>query len=75
MAIKPSLVDIVVEAARTTGNVYASNTRRLSRAGSSCSDSTLRVEMRRAVLMDELAKDENLCEMLAGRLRQFGART
>lgn len=64
--------DLVVDAARMTCAVYTSNVRRLAKLGGSASDITLRTEMRRAVLMEELAADDNLCEMFAGRLYQLG---
>lgn len=63
-----SLVDVVVDAANATKAVYERNGIRLASRGHF---DTCIVEFKRAQLMDELAKDENLCEMLAGRISQI----
>ena len=64
-----SLFDIVVDAANATKAVYERNGIRLAARGHF---DTCIAEFKRAQLMDELAKDENLCEMLAGRIHQIG---
>lgn len=61
--------DVVIGAAGITREIYKGNAVKL--AARNHPDTAL-AEMRRAVLMDELAKDENLCEMLAGRIHQLG---
>lgn len=63
-----SLVDIVVSAARITGEVYKGNMTKLASRGHG---DTALVEAKRAALMQALAEDDNLCEMFAGRLHQF----
>lgn len=60
----------MVEAALATRSVYQRNAFKLVGRGHF---ETSAAEMRRAILMDELAKDENLCEMLSGRLNQVSA--
>lgn len=61
--------DLIVDAARITQSVYESNAVRLASRGH---PNTALDEMRRAVLMKALAEDDNLCEMLAGRISQLG---
>lgn len=60
--------DLVVDAARATREVYRSNAARLGQRHPKLG----LVEMRRAALMDALCNDDNLCEMLAGRIHQLG---
>ena len=64
-----SLVDIVVDAARLTAEIYRHNAIKIGKGDHAPHISMS--EMRRAALMDELAKDDNLCEMLAGRIHQI----
>lgn len=70
MADKISMVDVIVDAARATRAVYERNAIRLASRGHF--DSCL-AEAKRAALMEALAADDNLCEMLAGRIHQISA--
>lgn len=65
-------VDLVVDAAKITRAVYERNAIKLASRGhfNECL-----AEAKRAALMEALAADDNLCEMLAGRLHQLGANT
>ena len=60
--------DLIVDAARVTRDVYMRNANKL---GPDRPRPQL-VEMRRVAIMDALASDEPLCEMLAGRIHQLG---
>lgn len=62
--------DLIVSAAQITQKVYEGTAVKLASRGH-CD--TALAEMRRAALMKELAADDNLCEMLAGRIHQLGA--
>jgi len=61
--------DLIVDAARATKAVYVANAAKLF-----CNNhpDTALVETTRATLMSMLAADENLCEMLDGRIHQLG---
>lgn len=61
--------DLVVDAARITQKIYEANAIKL--ASHNHMDSAL-VEIKRAVVMMSLANDDDLCEMLAGRIHQLG---
>lgn len=61
--------DVVVDAARATREVYKHLATKL---GARHPDSISLVnEMKRAATMDALCNDDNLCEMLAGRIHQI----
>lgn len=61
--------DVVVDAARATREVYKNLATKL---GARHPDSVSLVnEMKRAATMDALCNDDNLCEMLAGRIHQI----
>jgi hypothetical protein len=60
--------DLIVDAARVTRDVYVSNARKLIGNHSE----TALAELKRAAIMDALMHDDNLCEMLAGRIHQLG---
>lgn len=62
--------DLVVDAARITSLVYKDNARKHFERDPD--RACIMDEMRRAALMDALANDDNLCEMLAGRINQLG---
>jgi len=64
-----SLVDLVVDAAKLTRSIYERNGLRLAARDHTTSAVS---EFKRAALMEALAADEHLCEMLAGRLHQLG---
>ncbi len=64
--------DLVVDAARITREVYRRNAVKLANADH---PETSMAEMNRAAIMDALASDDNLCEMLAGRIHQLGHAT
>jgi hypothetical protein len=60
--------DVVVDAARTTREVYKGLATKL---GSRHPDSVNLInEMKRVAVMDALCNDDNLCEMFAGRIYQ-----
>lgn len=61
--------DLIVDAARATRDVYVSNATKLLNGQRV---DTAITEIKRATLMDELCNDDNLCEMLAGRIHQLG---
>lgn len=63
-----SLVDVIVDAATATRRVYENNGIKLASRGHF---ETCITEFKRAALMEALAADENLCEMLAGRIHQI----
>lgn len=62
--------DLIIAAARVTRAVYYENAHKLVNHPASSID-----EMRRMAIMDALANDDNLCEMLAGRIHQLGQGT
>lgn len=62
--------DLIVAAARVTRDVYVRNARKLI-GKQEYSESAL-AELKRATYMDALMHDDNLCEMLAGRIHQLG---
>lgn len=62
--------DVVVDAARATCAVYERSVVRLTTYDGYSVGKDV-AEMQRAVIMDMLSKDDNLCEMLAGRICQI----
>lgn len=59
--------EVVNDAARVTRDIYMRNAYKLNGQDGRAAIT----EMQRAVLMDALANDDNLCEMLAGRIFQI----
>lgn len=66
----PFLTDVLVDAARATSAIYKRDMGKLATRGhlQSAAD-----EAKRAMIMDMLADDIHLCEMLAGRIHQVAA--
>lgn len=60
--------DLIVDAARVTQAVYEGNAMKLAARGRKA----CLTEAKRAAIMEALANDDNLCEMLAGRIHQLG---
>lgn len=69
MAAVNITTDLIVSAARITQHVYEGNAGKLI---DKHVDLAIR-EIKRAQIMDALAEDEQLCEMLAGRIHQLGS--
>lgn len=67
-APKISLTDVVVDAARATSSIYSGFTAQHAAKGRV---GLMLSEAKRAALMEALAADENLCEMLSGRISQI----
>lgn len=63
-----SLVDVIVDAAKATQAIYERNG--ISLAARNHMETCV-TEFKRAALMEALANDDNLCEMLAGRISQI----
>lgn len=62
--------DLVIDAIRVTRDVYLSNASRLASGGNDRMK-VIMAELKRVSIMEQLLADENLCEMLAGRLHQL----